>query len=224
MSFGKKKVSAPQYEKFKDTPWITQGRQIADIGGRGVLDNYGKVNVFDEATQASLNARNNDIYNRAFGDMERAYTDTMNKYNAANYNQFGTLNATSPAYRTDEYQRQFQRQLDDLAYNKAVNYENLINNELQRRYNTLDMFGNMYNYGQTPHAVDIANWNTANTNKDVAMQAALANRDSGFGSSLGNFLTGITGAAVGGLGAGFGNGLGNQAGKSWFNGPVGGKQ
>ena len=224
MSFSKKKVSAPQYEKFQDTPWIKQGREIADIGGRGVLDNYGKVNVFDEATQASLNARNNDIYNRAFGDMERAYTDTMNKYNAANYNQFGTLNATAPAYRTDEYQRQFQRQLDDLAYNKAVNYENLINNELQRRYNTLDMFGNMYNYGQIPHSVDVANWNTTNTNKDVAMQAALANRDSGFGSSLGNFLTGATGAAVGGLGAGFGNGLGNQAGMSWFNGPVGGKQ
>ena len=73
----------PGYVKMEDTPWITQGREIADIGGKGVLDNYGKVNVFDEATQASLNARNNDIYNRAFGDMERAYTDTMNKYNAA---------------------------------------------------------------------------------------------------------------------------------------------
>lgn len=223
MSF-KKKVKAPQYEKFKDTPWITQGREIADIGGKGVLENYNKVNVFDEATQASLNARNNDIYNRAFGDMERAYKDTMNKYNAANYNQFGTLNATAPAYRTDEYQRQFQRQLDDLAYNKAINYENLINNELQRRYNTLDMFGNMYNYGQTPHSVDIANWNTSNTNKDLAMQAALANRDSGFGSALGNFLTGVTGTAVGGLGAGFGSGLGNQAGIKWFGGPVGGVQ
>ena len=44
MSFGKKKVSAPQYEKFQDTPWITQGRQIADIGGKGVLENYNKVN------------------------------------------------------------------------------------------------------------------------------------------------------------------------------------
>ena len=129
---GKSEVSAPQYEEFEDTPWITQGREIADIGGKGVLENYNKVNVFDEPTQQSLEARNNAVYQRAFGDMERAYKDTMNKYNAANYNQFGTLNATAPAYRTDEYQRQFQRQLDDLAYNKAVNYENLINNELQR--------------------------------------------------------------------------------------------
>ena len=207
MSFGKKKVSAPQYEKFKDTPWITQGREIADIGGKGVLDNYGKVNVFDEATQASLNARNNDIYNRAFGDMERAYTDTMNKYNAANYNQFGTLNATAPAYRTDEYQRQFQRQLDDLAYNKAVNYENLINNELQRRYNTLDMFGNMYNYGQIPHQVDIANWNTANTNKDLLFKAMQANNS---GSGFGNLLT----ALGAGVGAAYGGSKGSSSGSA----------
>ena len=191
MSFGKKKKSSsvPQYELFKDTPWITQGRQIADIGGQGILDNYNKVNVFDEPTIASLEARNNDIYNRAFGDMERQYTNTMNKYNAANYNQFGTLNATGPAYRTDEYQRQFQRQLDDLAYNKAVNYENLINNELQRRYNTLDMFGNMYGYGQIPHSVDIANWNTTNTNKDLAMQAMNSGNSSGF--NFGNMLNAI---------------------------------
>ena len=197
MSFGKsKKTYVPQYEKFEDTPWIKQGREIADIGGKGILENYGKVNVFDEPTQASLEARNNTVYQRAFDDASRMYKDTMNKYNAANYNQFGTLNATAPAYRTDEYQRQFQRQLDDLAYNKAVNYENLINNELQRRYNTLDMFGNMYGYGQTPHQVDRANWNTSNTNKDLLYKAMQANN---IGSSFGNLLSAI--------GAGFGSAM-----------------
>lgn len=189
----------PGYVKMEDTPWITQGREIADKGGKGVLDNYGKVNVFDEATQASLDARNNDIYNRAFGDMERAYTDTMNKYNAANYNQFGTLNATQPAYRTDEYQRQFQRQLDDLAYNKAINYENLINNELQRRYNTLDMFGNMYNYGRIPYEQDLKNWNIDNTNRDIGYQNEVARSQSGsgFGQLGGAIIGGTLGALTG---------------------------
>ena len=191
MSFGsKKKTVVPHYEQFKDTPWITQGRQIADIGGQGVLDNYNKVNVFDDATRASLEARNNDIYQRAFGDMERQYTNTMNKYNAANYNRFGTLNATAPYYITDQYQRDFQRQMNDLAYNKAINYENLINNELQRRYNTLDMFGNMYGYGATPHSVDIANWNTRNTNKDLALKALQAQQSNG-GFGFGNLLSSI---------------------------------
>ena len=87
---GKRKVRHEPYEEMKDTPWITQGREIADIGGKGILDNYNKVNVFSPETQKSLEARNNAIYKRAFDNMERAYTDTMNEYNAANYDQFGT--------------------------------------------------------------------------------------------------------------------------------------
>lgn len=202
---GSSKTYVPQYEQFEDTPWIKQGREIADIGGKGILNNYNKVNTFDEATKASLEARNNDIYKRAFDDMEKAYTDTMNKYNAKNYNQFGTLNATAPAYITDNYQRDFQRQMDDLAYNKAINYDKLINNELQRRYNTLDMFGNMYGYGQTPHSVDIANWNTTNTNKDLAMQALMSNNSgySGFGNlftSLGSSMIPMYGSTSTGIG------------------------
>ena len=143
---GKRKVRHEPYEEMKDTPWITQGREISDIGGKGILDNYNNVNIFSPETQKSLEARNNAIYKRAFDNMERVYTDTMNKYNAANYNQFGTLNATPAAYRTDQYRRDFQRQMDDLAYNQAVNYDTLMDNELQRRYNTLDMYNTLYLY------------------------------------------------------------------------------
>ena len=202
MSFGSdKKTYVPQYEKFKDTPWIKQGRQIANIGGQGILDNYNNVNVFDEATRKSIDKLNEDVYNRAFGDMERQYMNTMNKYNAANYGRFGTLNATAPYYITDQYQRDFQRQMNDLAYNKAVNYENLVDKELQRRYNTLDMFHNLYQYGSIPHSVDIANWNTTNTNKDMlanALRSQQAN-GGGFGNILSALGTGTAGV-IGGLG------------------------
>lgn len=204
MSFGSKKKSVPQYEEFQDTPWITQARDIADIGGQGVLDNYKNVDWFDDATKSSIESRNNEVYRRAFNDMNRQYNDTMNDYAARNYNRFGTLNATPSAYLTDEYKRDFQRQMDDLAYNKAVNYENLVNNELQRRYNTLDMYHNLYQYGVTPHNVDIANWNTRNTNKDLAQ--AYANFTDNGGNKLGNIATGIisgasTGSAAGPWGA-----------------------
>ena len=189
-----KTVTHPGYEEMQDTPWITQARQIADIGGKGVLENYNKVNVFDEGTQKSLDARNNATYKRAFDNMERAYTDTMNKYNAANYGQFGTLNATPAAYRTDNYQRDFQRQMDDLAYNQATNYDNLMDKELQRRYNTLDMYNTLYNYGQTPYQQDLANWNIRNTNRDISYKNALSSASSG--STLGN-LMGALGTATG---------------------------
>lgn len=186
----------PQYSKMKDTPWIKQGRQIADIGGKGVLSNYGKVNVFDQDTIDSLNARNNAVYQRAFSDMDQNYNNIMNKYAARNYNRFGSLNNTPAAYTTDQYQKDFQRQINDLSYNKAVNYENLINNELQRRYNTLNMFANMYQYGKTPYEHDKMNWNVENTNKDIAY-----NNDLVFGNSnlFGNI---IGGAAQGGLATG----------------------
>lgn len=209
---GKSTPKHPGYEEMKDTPWITQGRDIADIGGKGVLENYNKVNVFDEPTQASLEARNNAIYKRAFDNMEKAYTDTMNKYNAKNYNQFGTLNATAPSYITDNYQRDFQRQMDDLAYNQAVNYDTLMDSELNRRYNTLNMFNTMYGYGNTPYQQDLANWNIRNTNRDINYQNALAGGSSGFnfsgalkgaasGASTGSAF-GPWGAAIGGIAGG----------------------
>ena len=196
----KKTPSHPGYVKMEDTPWITQGREIADVGGKGILENYNKVNVFSPETQKSLEARNNAIYKRAFDNMEKAYTDTMNKYSAANYGQFGTLNATPDAYRADQYCKDFQRQMDDLAYNQAVNYDTLMDNELQRRYNTLDMFGNLYNYGQIPYQQDIRNWNIENTNRDIAYQNMLINNSGG--SKFSNALSGAMKGASAGSAAG----------------------
>jgi len=201
----------PGYKKFEDTPWITQGREIADIGGKGVLENYNKVNVFDDATRRSIEARNNDIYKRAFDDANREYQRIMNDYAAKNYNQFGSLNSTPGAYRTDMANLQAQRQLDDMAYNKAVNYENLINNELQRRYNTLDMFNKMYQYGQIPHQVDIGNWNVENTNRDISYSNALSDASGGdwfsgalqgatMGMATGNPYAALGGATLGAVG------------------------
>ena len=198
---GKKKApSHPGYVKMEDTPWITQGREIADVGGKGILENYNNVNVFSPETQKSLEARNNAIYKRAFDNMEKSYTDTMNKYSAANYGQFGTLNATPAAYRTDQYRKDFQRQMDDLAYNQAVNYDTLMDNELSRRYNTLDMFGNLYNYGLIPYQQDIRNWNIENTNRDIAYQNMLINNSGG--SKFSNALSGAMKGASAGSAAG----------------------
>lgn len=217
--FGGDDVRHPGYEEMKDTPWITQGREIADVGGKGILDNYNKVNVFDDPTQKSLEARNNQVYQRAFGDAERLYKDTMNKYAAANYNQFGTLNATPAAYRTDMANLQFQRQLDDMAYNKAMNYDTIKDQELKRRYETLNMFNDLYQYGNTPYQQDIANWNIRNTNRDLSYQNQLvgqqnaSNSGQGWGNLLGTTLGAVGGTFVApGTGTMMGAQLGGQLG------------
>lgn len=216
-----KKVKVPMYKEMEDTPWISQGREIASAGGRGVLDNYQKVNVFEEPTRQSLKSRVDDMYSRSLSDFDRNYRDTMQQYANKNYNQFGTLNATPAAYRTDLYNLQEQRKLADLAYNKAQTYDQVINNELQRRYNTLNMFNNMYQYGNVPYQQDIQNWNVRNQNLDRKYYNDLANAQSGglfnwggagsgalSGASTGAMIGGPWGAAIGGVAGGLMGGFG----------------
>lgn len=211
----------PGYVKMKDTPWIKQGRQIADAGSKGILDNYNSVNVFDQATRDSLEARNNAIYQRAFNDMNKNYNDMMNSYAARNYNRFGSLNNTPAAYTTDEYQKDFQRQMNDATYNKAVNYENLINNELNRRYNTINMFQNMYGYGQTPYQQDVANWNIENTNRDIAYKNAMVDFQNNGWNQLTSNLIPTFGYTLGStLGQNVGNGIGNLFGQTTSGGKI----
>ena len=82
-----------------------------------------------------------------------------------------------------------------------------MDNELSRRYNTLDMFGNLYNYGQIPYKQDVNNWNIQNTNRDIMYKNALANASSGNGGSkIGGSIGGVLGTAVG----------------TYFGGPLGG--
>lgn len=203
----------PGYVKMKDTPWIKQGRQIADVGGKGILNNYNNVNVFDQATKDSLEARNNAVYQRAFSDMNKNYNDMMNSYAARNYNRFGSLNNTPSSYVVDNYQKDFQRQMNDLSYNKAMNYENLINNELNRRYKTLGMFEDLYGYGQIPYEQDLKNWNIDNTNRDISYKNAMMNYQNSLGTQLGN----IGLATLGELGTSFGSSLGKSLGSGAGN-------
>lgn len=191
---GKDAPQKAMYEEMKDTPWITQGREIADIGGKGLISNADSVNVFDPNQRYSMEKLNRDVYDRAFEDLNKQYREGMNKYAAANYGRFGTLNATPSAYITDEYNRQYQRDMSNMAYNKAINYENLVNQELQRRYNTLGMYQTLYNMGQIPYELDVRNWQTRNTNKDRDYDNALAQANASIGNR--NLLLGGMGKAL----------------------------
>lgn len=181
---GKKPAQHPGYEEMKDTPWIEQGRDIAQRGGEGILDNYNRVNVFDEGQRTSMEKLNEDAYRRAFDELNRGYREGMNKYASANYNRFGTLNATPSSYITDEFNRQYSRDMANLAYNKAINYENLVNQELARRYNTLNMYQGLYNMGQIPYQQDIQNWQIRNKNRDIAYENAKRSQQGGIGNLL----------------------------------------
>ena len=175
MSFGGKAPSRPEYEQMQDTPYITNLRDLSQRGYEGYKDNYNKVNVFSPETQRSLDDYTNAVYQRAEGDFDRQYRDTMKRMANRNYGQFGTLNATPALYRTDMENLSQQRKLADMAYNKALYRESLVDNELRRRYNTLNMYNDMLEKGKTPYELDLQNWKIRNQNKDIQFQNAISN-------------------------------------------------
>lgn len=174
MSFGGKAPSRPEYEQLQDTPYITNLRDLSQRGYEGYRDNYERVNVFSPETQRSLDDYTNAVYQRAEGDFDRQYRDTMKRMANRNYGQFGTLNATPALYRTDMENLAQQRKLADMAYNKALYRESLVDNELRRRYNTLNMYNEMLEKGQTPYNLDLQNWQIRNQNKNIQFQNAIA--------------------------------------------------
>ena len=212
---GKNSPDIPEYKEMEDTPWITQARELANIGGEGLKKNYNRVDVFDEPTRQSLQARVNDMYRTAESDYDRTYRNTMQNLANKNYRQFGTLNATPAAYNTDMANLQSQRHLADMAYNRAKSYEDVVNNELQRRYNTLNMYKGLYGLGETPYQQDVRNWETRNYNLDRAYQNQLANSAGGF--DFGSLISGGINAGIAGATGGIGNALGGELAKNIFS-------
>lgn len=169
MAIGKKKPSLPMYQMQEDTPWITRNRELNTTAYNNLNRNLNSVNVFDDATRQQLNAYNDSIYNRAVSDFDRDYTQTMNKYLSRDYNRFGTTGGTSSLLNRDNYNLIKQRELADMEYNRAKSYEDMVNQELQRRYNYLTLNNQLFNTsGGITQAQDDKNYQTLLTNQDRA--------------------------------------------------------
>ena len=217
MGFGNDAPKHKGYEEQKDTDWITRNRELNTFAYDDLPSMYENINVFDDATRAGLEARNDAIYNRAQSDFEKAYNQTMNKTLARDYNRFGTTGATPSLYARDLYNLQQQRELADLAYNKAMNYENMINQELSRRYNTLNAYNTLFNTtGGITQDFDDANWMIRNKNRDIDYANAVAEAQQK-GSTIGNIgtaLGAIAGSVIPGVGTAIGATIGNALGNA----------
>lgn len=217
MAKGDDNIERQPYKMMEDTPFISQARDVSNRGYQDYIKNYQNVNVFSPEANRSLDAQANTVYKRAEDDFARNYTNTMRNLATRNYNQFGTLNATAPSYVTDMQNLQSQRALMDSAYNKALYREQLRDNELQRRYNTLGLFKSMYDYGQIPYQQDLMNYQTSLKNQDVAYQNALGGGGSSGKDTMGKIASvalpiagAVAGTVIGGpAGTALGSSLGN---------------
>lgn len=163
----KSKPKVPMYQTMKDTPWITRNRDLNTNAYDNLSRDLNNVNVFDDATKQQLNAYNDSIYNRAVSDFDRDYAQTMNKYMARDYNRFGTTGASSSLLTRDNYNLAKQRKLADMEYNRAINYEDMLDRELNRRYNWLNANNQLFNTtGKITQENDLRNWAIQQQNID----------------------------------------------------------
>lgn len=152
---------------YGDTEFGQYNYNLGRKGYQGINENADRVNTMDEATQADINSRLGNIANRANQDFGISYNDQMAKQLASQYGRMGTLNSTSGLYTNDMANRTAQRQLADMAYNQAKNYESNVDRELQRRYSAMNMYNNLFGKGEKTSQQD---YKTGITNQDIAYQ------------------------------------------------------
>lgn len=203
---GKDEPRIPKYEELADTDWIARNRDLNSKTWTNLNRDWNNVNVLDDNVRQQLNAYNDSIYNRAEKDFDRSYGQTMNKYLARDYNRLGTTGGAQSLLTRDNYNLAQQRKLADLEYDRALNYENMVNNELNRRYKWLNQNLNSFNTsGQTTQANDVANWMIRNGNLDRQYQQDIQDYNNSWIHQLGQ-LAGTAGQA---LATGFGGPIGN---------------
>ena len=159
-----KTVDRPMYEQFQDTPWITHNREMENTA-YGTLNNaLDNLYNFNENQYQAIA----DAYTGAqWKDLNRGYLQAMNQQAANERNRLGTSGASSSLYNTNTLQNSYNDLAGRLASNTASQYNNLINQEWNRRLQNLSLYNNLWrNAGTTAHNLDIANWDIRNQNKD----------------------------------------------------------
>ena len=121
----------------------------------------------------------------------------MNKYMARDYTRFGTTGASSSLLTRDNYNLAKQRKLADMEYNRAMNYENMVNQELARRYNWLNANNQLFNTtGKITQENDLRNWLIQQQNRDRQYMNDIQDYNNSFGHTLGKIGTAV-GAGIG---------------------------
>lgn len=224
----KKKVQAPVYEEMQDTPWITGLRE--DLPTYRDQYNYmlGQLDVTSPEVQQAFQDKANEYTQSQWNDFNRNALANYKAMNQANYNRFGNLGSSGAMYSNDTFNRQLNDLSSRIAGQTAAQYENLMNNYYNQKYNTAQMYGNAYNLaGNTTYGHDQNNWNIRNRNIEAKYVADVQNANRGgfnLGNAIGGLASGIAsgasvggpwgalaGGVLGGLSGGFNGGDGNQA-------------
>lgn len=226
MSFSKDDApSRPEYEQWQGNQYTNQADSLVGQGYNYLQQYLPQVNTFSPELQNTYQGIANQYTQSQWNDLNRGYTEAMNKMNQRNYNRFGTTNATGSLYDTQSLQRNYNDLASRIASNTASMYNDLINNEYNRRYNTLQFMNKLYNTaGQITRDRDIGNWQIRNqnlTNDYLDQVDAYNNKGTALGF-IGDTLSGAamgfanTGSPWGALAGGVGSGLSSLGNRNYF--------
>lgn len=213
-----KTVERPMYEELADTPWITRNRELNDYSYNNMLNALDNLNRFTDRDLNQYQTVADQYTQSMWNDLNRGYQQAVNNNIAREQNRLGTTGASSSLYNTNTLQNNYNDQAARLASQTASQYQNLINNEYNRRLSNTNLYNNLFNTsGDTTQSNDIANWKIRNTNKDRQwLNDVDKNNNTGWnlfaninkgalegfseGMKTGNIWGGIAGAVAGGIG------------------------
>ena len=159
-----KTVERPMYEEFQDTPWITHNREMENTAYGNLNNALDNLYNFNENQYQAIA---DDYTGAQWKDLNRGYLQAMNQQAANERNRLGTSGASSSLYNTNTLQNSYNDLAGRLASNTASQYNNLINQEWNRRLQNLNLYNNLWrDSGTTAHNIDLANWDIRNQNKD----------------------------------------------------------
>lgn len=206
---GKKSPDRPTLPYFDDTDYISQSRRMQNLGYKKSKTALENVDVLDTDTRNSLQNVADQYTQNQWRDLNRNYSNTMNKMNQANYQRFGSTGSTPALYNTETTQRYFNDLAGEVASNTATKYNELLLNEYNRRLANLKAtYGVFTNSGNTAYAHDKLNYQTRLANLGVSFENDMTdyNREQ---QMLGAIASALSMAAGATGGAAFGPGVGN---------------
>lgn len=227
-----KKVEPLQYSYFEDTPFISRNREL-NTKSYGLTDRaLNNLSTFENpATQQAIVDK---AYNSMWNDYNRNAQGVYNRNLARNYGRFGTSNATPAMYYSDTAQRNLNDVASRIASNAYGSYDQLVNNELNRRQSLLNNYYNIFNTtGGLTEEKDRQNYQIQLANEQAKYLADQQNKASvmerisngvkgamqGIGTGMmaggpwGALAGGVLGGATGAMGStGDGNAIGSIGG------------
>lgn len=162
-----KTVERPMYEELADTPWITRNRELNESSYNNMLNALNNLNRFTDRDLNQYQTIADQYTQSMWNDLNRGYQQAVNNNIAREQNRLGTTGASSGLYNTNTLQNNYNDQAARLASQTAAQYQNLINNEYNRRLSNTNLYNSLFNNsGNITQSNDIANWQIRNTNKD----------------------------------------------------------